>query len=342
MDDATKKGRIKIKIDSHKEKVNALYLVETIKNFQNTLFSVGDYLEGKLPRSSGTFSKKVRDSCELYIHDVKIGSLEVDLGLPPQYTALEDNRTFGEQSIYLTSNLISAIESDNYPDEVKKLIPEPVSRKRILENMKKVAPYTPDYWINFSVDDSHSKLNIESGERIKKIIPKIEIPDSKKVTGWLMELRVDGKRSFQIDTHEGLLKGIYTPDVEEFFKNNLGTLVELEGTLKKEKKTELLQITSESNINKIDKYPISSFKVDNKLMTIQETPIYLDVEFEDNYYILHETDFGFLSSSNSFKKCVDDVKSQLSALWEEYVKSPESTLTSDAKLFRKKLKGILV
>jgi len=342
MDESTKRGRIKIKIYSQKEKVTAVYLAETIKNFQNTLFSVGDYLEGKPPRSSGTFSKKVRGPCELYIHDVKMGSLEVDLGLPPQEVILDKDRTFGEQSISLTNDLISAIESDKYHDEVKKLIPNAVSRKRILENMKKVAPDTPDYWLNFSVNDSHSKLNIESGERIKRIIPKIEIPDSKKVTGWLMELRVDGKRNFQIDTHEGLWRGVYTPDVEEFFKNNLGALVELEGTLHKEKKTELLQITSESNITKIDKYPVSSFKVDNKLMAIQGTPIYLDVEFEDNYYILHEPEFGLLSSSNSFKKCVDDVKSQLSALWEEYVNSPEFTLTKDAKLFREKLKNMLV
>jgi len=40
MDETTKRGRIKIKIDSHKLKVSATYLAETIKNFQNTLFSV--------------------------------------------------------------------------------------------------------------------------------------------------------------------------------------------------------------------------------------------------------------------------------------------------------------
>jgi len=333
---------IRIKIEAVGDKrINAVFLADTIRNFQNTLFSVCEYIEGRAPKSCGDFSGKVRESCELEISGLQIGSAAVVLSLPTQTATLGgDGRTLGQRSLDLTKELIADIGADDFKIRVEKRIPKAVNRKRILENLGEVAPASETYKVNFSDKRRHGRFDYKSKQRIASIIPKLDIPDSRKLTGWLMELRVDGKKSFKIDTSEGIFNGNYTPAVEKFFMSNLKGLVELEGKPSKDKK-DFIEITPESNITKIEKYPISSFKVGDKLYTLKDRPLLVDIDFDERKYILSEGEFGLLVTADNIKDGITGIKTQLTMLWAAYVECPESKLNEGAKKLRERLKDLV-
>lgn len=325
-----------------KDNISITKLYEVLSNVQSAMFSIGDYLEGREPRTAGDFSKRVKETCELQISDIRKGSLKLALQVPPPtHTTKEAAQTnLGENAMDNFYQIFATLASKEYATKLPKIIRDTSSRRKILQRFEKIIPESDDPPLEIGAPGkAEIRLASTYRDRIREIMPSFEIPNSKKVTGRLMELRVDNKKGFQVDTYEGTIKGEYSPEAEEFFKLNIGKLVELEGRLKLKQSTSYLQIDKTSNCAKADKYPISEIKagVFNKALA---QPLKVDIVFEDNGYIFQEPSFGLLVAAKNFKEGVTGIQEQFSILWEEYVNVPEETLAPDAKEFKKRLIAI--
>jgi hypothetical protein len=330
------KNNLIIRYGSDKKGITFSKLTEVLSNVQTIIFSIGSYVESGRLRKCGDFTKKVRENCELKVISVKNGSVQIEARLPEVVQATLASETTGERAMSIFSDLVDGIESEGYANKVEKLIPEPGSRKRILELFEKTIPEDPEEYLHIESGKHKNTLKPEYRQKINSIIPTISIPDSKKVTGRLMELRVDDKRKFQIDTQEGIIRGEYTANLEDFFKTSIGKIVTLEGKLNPREPKLSLFISDKSNYTTLDKYPLSDIILDRKGKTITK-PFELEITFENDEYLFYESEFRLVGIGKTFKDGINNIQKQFAILWSEYVKAPEHNFAKDAKELRKRL-----
>ncbi|MFA7304595.1 MAG: hypothetical protein WC015_08845 [Methanoregula sp.] len=104
-----RKKKIDIIIKSEKvpgAPIPAMVVAEKFQSLQNLLYVIGDFLEGKKYRTGGDFPNSVKDRFTLVVRDLKMGSVDVNLGLADAQQGLPDQATLGEQTIGLTNEVV--------------------------------------------------------------------------------------------------------------------------------------------------------------------------------------------------------------------------------------------
>jgi hypothetical protein len=158
----------------------------------------------------------------------------------------------------------------------------------------------------------------------------------KSVMGRLMEVRVDQKRSFQIDTVEGLVTCLYAPALEEKIVENIGRLVLVRGVMALERGKYNLSLKDEKSLEGIDWLPLSDVKIGGKSIKLKE-PIYLDVSYEDDNYIISNDRFHLRAEDSSLKAAIAEINEEIEVLWEDYVEAGLDELSQDALDLRREL-----
>lgn len=92
--------------------------------------------------------------------------------------------------------------------------------------------------------------------------------------------------------------------------------------------------------NPLRRLPISEVLINETKAKLSE-PFSLNIQFENQHYIVSHADLGLLAVSGSLDKAVTEIQEEFSELWEEYVTCSEEELTEDAKALRAKLKGLI-
>jgi hypothetical protein len=92
--------------------------------------------------------------------------------------------------------------------------------------------------------------------------------------------------------------------------------------------------------NPLSRLSISEVFINERKVKLSE-PLSVNIQFEDQHYILSQDDLGLLAISGILDNAVNEIKEEFSELWIEYVTCPEEELTEDAKALRAKLIGLV-
>ncbi len=92
--------------------------------------------------------------------------------------------------------------------------------------------------------------------------------------------------------------------------------------------------------NTLKQLSISEVFIDEMKAKLLE-PLSLNIQFENQNYIVSNDDLGLLATSGSLDTAIHELQEEFSILWKDYVTCPEEELTEDAKEFRAKLKGLI-
>jgi hypothetical protein len=95
-----------------------------------------------------------------------------------------------------------------------------------------------------------------------------------------------------------------------------------------------------SHENPLSRLSISEVFINERKVKLSE-PLSVNIQFEDQHYILSQDDLGLLAISGILDNAVNEIKEEFSELWIEYVTYPEEELTEDAKALRAKLIGLV-
>ncbi|WP_424359935.1 hypothetical protein [Methanocella sp. MCL-LM] len=98
-------------------------------------------------------------------------------------------------------------------------------------------------------------------------------------------------------------------------------------------------IEDEKDIQKMEGIPLRDIKIQDKIAVLK-VPLILDVQYEDDEYIISNEELCIHSVSDSLKDAIEDIKKSIETLWIEYVDADSDTLTDDAIAFRNKLKDM--
>lgn len=330
------------------DKIPAIYVAEMFQHIQNILYSICDHLEGNAPRSKGDFPQSVKENCSLVITGLNTGSVHAQMQIGDLQEGLFEAQTFGERAIDIANNLLSLlsdndlIETDTLNPKLYNIINNPHRLNRIIRDYEAI---WPDYKSKFKVKLRFGKsrsihLNPLRKDLIRSIIQKPPEEYEKEVAGRLIELRVDKKREFRVDSPEGLIACQYSPEIEGNIISSLGELVRIRGIMKPIGGKYILNIQDETSLVKLDNLTIKNFKKDSIEKHLKEA-IPINVAFENEQYILSNDEFGLLVVEQSMELAFKEAQEELAVLVEEYVDIPEDDLTEGAKKFRNKLVSLL-
>ena len=82
--------------------------------------------------------------------------------------------------------------------------------------------------------------------------------------------------------------------------------------------------------------PLSDMKIGSKLLNLKE-PIYLDLVYENDNYILSNDKFHLRAEEPSLKAAMEEINCEIEVMWEDYAEASLEELSQDALDLRKEL-----
>ena len=325
------------------EKIPAIEMIGAIQHIQNVLYHIGDYLNETPNRPKGDFPQVVRDQCTLFITNLEYGSVFAEMQIGDAQIGLPDmDGTLGERSIDIANEFIEEVSQKNPSlENLHNKIKNPHRVNKILKEFNGMWPSAQSkFELNFGFGGNPKKrLNPNQKSVIQSLLHTPLEKYEKEFFGRVIEIRVDAKRKIQIDTTEGVIDCQYTSDIEGVIREVIGEFVTIRGMMVPYKGHFILSIDNEVSIDNVSQYHLKTMKVDGIDKELIES-VLIDVDFEDDYYIASNDDIGLLAARPKMTQVVDEIKDELSVLWQEYVAVDENELTASGKDLRKKLISI--
>ena len=328
--------------DKNHPEISVNALISNFQAIQNLMYIMGDHLEGHQPRTAGDFPKSVKQNCELVISRLEQGSAAITMRVShDQYGLPGAGGTYGERAISLVGTVIdiASNQEDIFPEVVELLHGD---EHRAIRSVQELENLWPD---EDSIYDVTLGLALwgRSTDRTRKPIIKNALirppkPTEKTISGRMVELRVDRKRQFVIDTPEGKYTCRYPPELEEFVIKRIKQLVSVSGSIGKTARS--INIEGEMAFKPLNSLPLTHIRFNEDIRELRY-PIDLEVEFENDEYILYNNEFNLLVTSGNLKDGVERINDELKLLWLDYVEEETGNLTEGGIVFRNKLRSLL-
>ena len=151
-----------------------------------------------------------------------------------------------------------------------------------------------------------------------------------------MELRVDRKRRFQVDTAEGIVTCQYNPEVEEHIRENIGNLVRVQGMMKLRKGVYTLRVDHEDSLETIPRLPLNKIRLKDRDVSLKE-PMHIDIIYDNDLYISTCDKPKLRVTANNLKEVLEGLNEEMEMLWEDYVEAGEDVLSEDALQLRNEI-----
>jgi len=341
MGDETK--RIKLLVESktrNNGQISALFVAGIFQRLQNILYYIIDELEGNPTRKAGDFPNSVKEKAELVISGMHIGSVEAELMISDSQMCLPGSVTYGEMALLIADEIIVNVSQEkDIAQALSKTVKNEPRLTRVLHELDAIWP------------DEQSEYNVGLGfgkQKIMRLQPSHKHvfrnmlsrqPENveKSVVGRLMEVRVDQRRSFQIDTFEGVVTCTYAQDLEDRIIENIGRLVLIRGIMALEKGGKYaLRLVNEKSIEDLGLLPLDKIRMKGRSLNLKE-PILLEVIYEDDQYWVSNDKFHLRGYGSTLKAAIEDLNEEIEILWEDYVETGLEQLSRDAMDFRKEL-----
>lgn len=343
MDKTAKDINVYIKsLDKAHPKISVNILVSNIQAIQNLMYLIGDYLEGHKARNAGDYPKSVKDNCELVITGVKQGSLEIQMRPSQTQQALpipDLEGTYGERAIKMANCALGIASSEHlvYPRVLDLFGGDEHRAYRSLQELESIWPDEDSpYQIEVGFGGKERvELKPERKPIIRDALVKPPEPSAKTVSGRLVEISVERKRQFAVDTPDGRYICKYPRELEEYVIKRIKNLVSVSGVLEGRRK--VINIESEMAFKPLKYLQFSQVKFDKKTVKELAKPINLEVDFDDEEYILYNNDFNLLVTSKNLKEGMDEINREFVLLWSDYVEEDINNLSEGGIQFREKL-----
>ena len=253
-------------------------------------------------------------------------------------TGLPGSPTLGEKAISIADMFIRGISVEG-SSSISSTITNKNRLNRILHEFESL---WPDEGSNYCLGLSFGRGDIMPlNPSHKHILQEMLSGDSerfeKTIYGRLMEVRVDKKRTFQVDTSEGTVTCIYAQELEDEVVENIGRLVRIRGIMALERRGKYsLCLDTEKALESMDMLPLDRVRIKGEPLSLKD-PIMLNVSYEDDSYCIVNDKFHLQAFGPNLKAAIEDINDEIETLWENYVEADQKELSKDALNFRDEL-----
>jgi hypothetical protein len=310
------------------------------QRLQNILYYIIDELEGNPTRKAGDFPNSVKEKAELVISGMHIGSVEAELMISDSQMCLPGGVTYGEKALLIADKILVNVSQEK--DIAHALSETMKNDHRLTRVLHELDAIWPDEQSEYNVGLGFGKQDImrlqPSHKHVfRNVLSRPPENVEKSVVGRLMEVRVDQRRSFQIDTFEGVVTCTYAQDLEDRIIENIGRLVLIRGIMALEKGGKYaLRLVNEKSIDDLELVPLDKIRMKGRSLNLK-VPILLEVIYEDDQYWVSNDKFHLRGYGSTLKAAIEDLNEEIEILWNDYVETGLEQLSLDAIDLRKEL-----
>lgn len=317
--------------------VPAIILADYIRSIQNIVYVTCDFICKNTYRSGGDFPKKVKDNCKLLFNDLKLGSIDTTIFIQSQsQTTLPELNSIGTQTYDLTKEIINIVNSETAINEkLFEIIPDEFRINRIL---KEIDSIWPDESSEYSIKMYCGEENcINLSPQRKEIIQNAKNVDpvkySAEIYGRIVDVRVDKKQKFELNTTIGDVEGHYSTKHEQAFRSMLGSFVKISGIIEVKGGKKRIKLNPESDsIKEIKFIPLNIITTEQNEQFELSRTLNIDLEWDvkEKEYILTNKEFNLLGISNNIKEALNEIEQGIIFLRDEYLLEDNANLTKKA------------
>ncbi len=328
------------------ESVPAVIFADYIKAVQTIAYTAGDYLLKNPYRSGGDVPKKVKDNCTLVFRDLKVGSINATLAVQPQNHTLSEMSSVCMQACdIIQKSFRVANEADDISTTLFGTIPDEFRNDRVLKEIEKIWPdETAGYSIEMQYPESEPiKLSPKRKSKIHQTNCKKPHKYSAEIYGRVVDVRVDNKPIFELNTTIGVVGGHYENVHADLIRSLLGTFVQINGVITQtgQKKEITIGPTPEA-IKTVDAIPLMKILSGTKDPIDLATPLVIDVlwDAEENEFILSNEEYRLLGVADSLQAAMQEIEHGVLFLRDEYLREEDGNLTQGAQELKSRLQAL--
>lgn len=324
--------------------VPAYRFAEIISATQDAMYRLGEALGGYPFRSRGNLPGILKESCELRVREIGMGSLETVLELPElQAHAKED---LGERSLVALDHVVDAVARDDPKFQVlKETVPDPRFRSRFIQSLVEIFPRPTDKfyvgvgWTKPSLRRLTSKQHLVL-ESYRRTPPR---PTDIELTGAIIEVRVapDPRHVRVFDRERNQVKCYISDELEDVAIALLRQPVVISGTGHLDRSGELNQLDTVHSIKPLEFIEFREIRWEMETLRLRE-PIRLQPFFSEDNWSLEYGNLGIVIVAPSLDQCERDFQEEFFTLRKEYAKAPEKGLTEDAKDLKRRINSLVL
>lgn len=315
----------------------------SIKNAANFLYELqllinhlGDYLTGSDYRK-GPSPESVSKRCELFIKEIKTGSVKATLQLQDQQVALEGS-TLGESSIDKFHEIMDIIANGReIENNLKKSIDHNLHRTKIIEDLHKLWPNENDkYTVKIFYLDKEIKLESDTKLLVEGLLHKNETQKT-SVNGILGELKVmQNKRLRIIGGPDGNIACTFSKEKMDLVKKLIGKPVMVFGDADFDAYGNIKEMTDIEKLERFSEFKLHRILSKEEELTLTQ-PIVVDVDYSDDQWILKNDELNIIGFGETYDESLKEFNEEFVFVWKEYGLAKDNELTYDAQLLKKNL-----
>ncbi len=335
-------------------------LVRTLEALQTVLLQIGDMLAAMEARpaearpSEGRFSKAIHAACELRIADLRFGSAETLLELPPpEPTLFPDAPDLGLQALDVTRALTAELTSGADWQRVHQLLPADAYRDLVLRSYRGLCPtradrayvavsdpatpdqvYRLDAAIRTNVQLLAAQASPEDVLQERQFIGRINVLQADPRTSTLV--LPDG-RSFRFPYDELLTEDLHRLWDELVIVRAICRVVPHE--------TEddyIAEIKDVSDILPVDAALLEMAAIPSPAGDLPlRTPLSVAPDFADNLVTFQYEPLGIVACGDTREEAAQAFREELAWLWQFYAEPSERPLAPSALRLRQRLRDMV-
>jgi len=307
--------------------INLLY--KRLTALQRALLSLGEYqVLGEL-RERGRLPENVLGNYTLEVVAFKPGCLSVSVVLSGDQQVMFPKYDPAKQ----WDTLLQTIENVFDRNKVQTLIPDTILRKRVLRNIRELAPdkEIPQTFVG----------NIALTEKYKAAIDEMLMPSSTEkeceLTGPVVEVKLIDEPYFGVATAQGLKRFPLRADFCDSMASALANVVTVKYTAgideaRKETVSEIIDIIPmEGNT-----FPADEIVAEGNRFFLNES-INIHVSVENTLLVLENEKLGIVAYASKFDQAWESFQEDFVFLWKEIAQEKDVTLETNAKNLKKYL-----
>lgn len=311
---------------------------------QKSVYNVAAATSGTLS-ARGRWTNEIRERCELSLVQVKAGSLELLVEVPPDPQMSMPHRTrLGTDGlrdfVKLTEAVVAADSS-----AIRKILPDYGARLRALKSLETLCPEPDaDYSVEVSRRNGSPPARLETATR--QYLRETswagageEDFDTQAITGRLVMIRVGGRDQIAILSNQREIRCSYPSELEGVISQLVaGSLVEVTGVARLDSQGIVQEISEVFSVDTAVLLPfrIKKFSWDNRRFILKRT-VSCQPDFRNGLWVYECERLGLHAYAETRERALLDFHEEFAAIWDGVAEEEDEALAPDALALKAEL-----
>ncbi len=312
---------------------------------QKSVYNVAAATTSGMLSARGRWTNEILERCELSLVEVKTGSLELLVEVPPErQMSMPHGRRPGPEGLRDFVKLTEAVAAEN-TSTIRAIIPDYGARVRSLKSLEALCPeLDADYAVEVSGYNGAVLARLETATRrylraTSWAEAGEEDYDTQAITGRLVMIRVGGRDQIAVVSNQREIRCSYPSELEGVISQLVaGSMVEVTGIARLDSQGIVQEISEVFSVDTVVLVPfrIKAFSWDNHRFILKRA-VSCQPDFRNGLWVYECELLGLHAYAETREQALSDFHEEFAAIWDGIAQEKDDALAPDALALKAEL-----